>query len=58
MTKSYPIAINGVEDESIVNRSRFICYLRPCDDITQAKAMLKELQQLHPQASHHCSAFL
>ncbi len=58
MTKSYPIAINNVEDESIVNRSRFICYLRPCSSIDQAKAMIKELQQLHPQANHHCYAFL
>lgn len=58
MTKSYQIAINDVEDESIVNRSRFICYLRPCTSIAQAKAMVKELQKLHPQASHHCHAFL
>ena len=58
MTPSFPIAINNVEDELIVNRSRFICYLRPCGDIAEAKAMLKELQKLHPQASHHCHAFL
>ena len=58
MTKSYQIAINDVEDESIVNRSRFICYLRPCTSIAQAKSMVKELQKLHPQASHHCHAFL
>jgi uncharacterized YigZ family protein len=58
VTKSYLIATNDVEDESIVNRSRFICYLRPCTSIVQAKAMLKELQKLHPQASHHCHAFL
>jgi uncharacterized YigZ family protein len=24
----------------------------------QAKAILKEFQQLHPQANHHCSAFM
>ena len=58
MTASYPIAVNNVEDESIINRSRFICYLRPCDSIADAKAMLKEMQQKHPQASHHCHAFL
>lgn len=58
VNKSYPIAVNHVEDESIINRSRFICYLRPCENIAQAKAQLKELQQLHPQASHHCHAFL
>jgi len=58
VTKSYLIAVNDVEDESIVNRSRFICYLRPCASIAQAKAMVKELQKLHPNASHHCYAFL
>ncbi|MCP4987037.1 MAG: YigZ family protein [Colwellia sp.] len=58
MTKSYAIAINNVEDESIISRSRFICYLRPCSSITEAKSMIKELQQLHPQANHHCHAFL
>lgn len=58
MSKSYQIAINDVEDETIVNRSRFICYLRPCKSSAEAKAMIKELQQLHPQANHHCHAFL
>lgn len=58
MTKSYLIATNEVEEELIVNKSRFICYLRPCVDAASAKAMVKELQQLHPQASHHCLAFL
>jgi uncharacterized YigZ family protein len=58
VTKSYSIAINDVEDECIINRSRFICYLRPCASIAEAKAMIKELQLLHPQANHHCHAFL
>lgn len=58
MSKSFAVAINHVKDETIVNRSRFICYLRPCDSVMQAKAILKELQQQHPQANHHCSAFL
>jgi len=58
VTKSYAIAINDVEDECIINRSRFICFLRPCTSIVEAKAMIKELQQLHPQANHHCHAFL
>lgn len=58
MSNSFPVAINHVEDETLVNRSRFICYLRPCNSIVQAKAILKEFQQLHPQANHHCSAFM
>ena len=58
MSNAFPVASNHVEDETLVNRSRFICYLRPCNSIVQAKAILKEYQQLHPQANHHCSAFM
>jgi uncharacterized YigZ family protein len=58
MTKPYQIAINMVEHETIVNRSRFICYLSPCQSIEEAKAQVKQQQLEHPQASHHCHAFL
>ncbi|PHR80317.1 MAG: YigZ family protein [Colwellia sp.] len=58
MRKDYQIAINNVEHETVVNRSRFICYLSPCISIEEAKAQVKRLQQVHPQASHHCYAFL
>ena len=58
MTKSYQIAVNKVENETLVNRSRFICYLTPCTSIDEAKAQVKQCQLEHPQASHHCYAFL
>lgn len=58
MTSPYRIAANTVENETIVNRSRFICYLAPCASIEEAKAQVKQCQIAHPQASHHCYAFL
>ena len=58
MSKSYLVAVNEVVDETIVNRSRFICYLYPCTSPAEAKEQVKDLQQLHPQANHHCYAFL
>jgi uncharacterized YigZ family protein len=58
MAKAYQIAINEVVDETLVNRSRFICYLSPCTSAEQAKSFIKQCQTLHPQASHHCYAFL
>ncbi|XPF93052.1 YigZ family protein [Colwellia sp. RE-S-Sl-9] len=58
MSKSYLVANNNVIEEIIVNRSRFICYLTPCSSIDTVKIFLKELQQQHPQASHHCYAYL
>tara|TARA_R110001583_G_scaffold7158_15_gene35772 strand:+ start:3889 stop:4506 length:618 start_codon:yes stop_codon:yes gene_type:complete len=56
--EDYQIAVNTVEHETVVNRSRFICYLTPCQSIEEAKAQVKLLQQAQPQASHHCYAFL
>jgi len=56
--KSYLIAINNVENETIVNRSRFICYLQPCTSAEQAKGIVKESMLIHPQATHHCYAFI
>lgn len=58
MSKEYKIAINEVSDETVVNRSRFICYLYPCRALDEAKDLVKKIQLLHPQASHHCYAFL
>lgn len=58
ITKPYQIAVNKVEHETLVNRSRFICYLSPCSSIEKAKVQVKHRQLEHPQASHHCYAFL
>lgn len=58
MTKSYLIATNDVVDETIVSRSRFICYLKPCDSSEKAKEIIKTIQEQHPQANHHCYAFV
>ncbi len=58
MISTYQVAVNAVEHETIVNRSRFICYLKPCTSGDEAKKFIKSIQQLHPQASHHCYAFL
>ncbi len=58
MATPYIIAADEIIDESIVTRSRFICYLTPCSSAEHAKAFIKELQALHPQANHHCYAFI
>ena len=58
MTPDYLIAVNQVEHETLINRSRFICYLFPCQSAEQFKAQLKQLQEQHPNANHHCYAFV
>ena len=58
MGKCYLVAASSVEEETIVNRSRFICYLSPCQSTEQARELVKLQQINHPQASHHCYAYL
>lgn len=58
MSKSYLVASAAVDEETIVNRSRFICYLSPCTSTEEARALVKIQQANHPQASHHCYAYL
>ncbi|MGB0936569.1 MAG: YigZ family protein [Colwellia sp.] len=58
MSMSYNVAELSVEDETIIQKSRFICYLTPCTSPEQAKAIVKEVIELHPQARHHCYAFV
>lgn len=58
MSTSYLVASAAVEEETIVNRSRFICYLSPCTSTEEARALVKIQQANHPQASHHCYAYL
>ncbi|MFD2165808.1 YigZ family protein [Thalassotalea euphylliae] len=54
----YKIPVEEVMHETTVNRSRFLCYLFPCQNAEMFKARLAELQQEHPSANHHCYAFV
>ncbi|WP_210649068.1 YigZ family protein [Nocardioides sp. SYSU D00065] len=38
--------------------SRFVCTLRRVDDEDEARRLVAELRKLHPDARHHCSAFV
>jgi uncharacterized YigZ family protein len=58
MSDAYYVANSEVIDETIVNRSRFICYLKPCCSVEQSKIFIKQIHELHPQARHHCYAFV
>jgi len=58
VSTSYLVAEKPITEEIIVNRSRFICYLTPCNTTEAVKAFIKNVQQQHPQASHHCYAYL
>ena len=56
--QDYVIASEEIMFETTVNRSRFLCYLFPCNDNATFKQRLHQLQAEHPNANHHCYAFV
>ncbi len=53
MTDSFTTAYDG-EKETVVNKSRFICYLRHVEDFSEAEEELDKIRKKHPSATHVC----
>lgn len=47
-----------VNNTLIIEKSRFIAYLRPCFNEEEYKEFLKEIKKKHYDASHVCSGFI
>ncbi|WP_328594730.1 YigZ family protein [Alcanivorax sediminis] len=54
----YAVPAGPVDREIIINKSRFISWLRPVADRDAAMAVVEEARQLYPDATHHCYAYL
>lgn len=54
----YPVPAAPVDREIIINKSRFITWLRPVDNRDEAMAVVELARQQYPDASHHCYAYL
>ena len=50
---SFKTAVRG-EEETVVNKSRFICYIRHVENFEQAEAELAAIRKKHPSATHVC----
>lgn len=47
---------NPVQNEIIIQKSRFICYLKKVDSVDEYKDYLKQIRKNHYDATHVCSA--
>lgn len=45
-------------NETVILKSRFLTYLAPADSPQAAMAFLARIREQHPDATHHCWAFL
>lgn len=58
MAREYFSILHPVNAEIEVKNSRFLCVLAPCDDETDARALIEQQRKKHWNARHHCSAFI
>lgn len=55
--KNYITIQSDIENETIINKSRFITYLFKVESEDEAKAKIDEIKTLHKTANHNCSAY-
>lgn len=46
------------ENETVIERSRFISYVKKCETEDDARAFLEEKRKAHPFATHNCYAYI
>jgi uncharacterized YigZ family protein len=54
----YPVPAGPVDAEIVIHRSRFLAALRPVATRAAALAELDRIRATHPDATHHCYAYL
>ncbi|ERJ11432.1 YigZ family protein [Haloplasma contractile] len=46
------------ENEIIIDRSRFICYMDRAETVDEAQAFINKIKKKHSDASHNCSCYI
>ena len=55
---SYFCVKKETENEMIIERSRFISYVKPCRTEEEARAFIEGKRKAHPFATHNCYAYI
>ncbi len=59
MSKNGYLTVDGeTENQIIVERSKFICYLKNVTDDNDAKTYVDKIKKLHSSARHNCYAYI
>jgi uncharacterized YigZ family protein len=58
MIQSYITIAQRSCEELNINKSRFIGYAAPCATEDQAISFLREIREVHKNATHHCYAYI
>jgi len=58
MVESYLSVLGEMENETVIERSRFICKIRRVESEEDAKAFVEEVRKEHSTATHNCYAYV
>jgi len=58
MISSYITVADRSCEEIVINKSRFIGYVAPCETEEQALSFLRDIRDEHKTATHHCYAYI
>ena len=56
--KSYLSVKRNIVNETVIEKSRFICTLKKVDGEDEAKTFVSEIKQKYPDATHNCYAYI
>jgi len=55
---NYQVPASALADEQIIKKSRFITHIQRAENKDQAKAFIQSIKAQHPDARHHCWAYI
>ena len=55
---SYQVPATELSDEQVIKKSRFITYIGRAENGDQATHFIEQIKRLHPDARHHCWAYI
>ena len=56
--KEFYTVNGGVENTIVIERSKFICFLKSCEDEEEIKAFIESIKKMHSLATHNCYAYI
>ena len=58
MNESYITVLKQADDEVVIQKSRFIGYVRPCTSEEEAVQFIRTIREMHREARHCCYAYI
>lgn len=58
MTQSFTTVNGSFEITTVIERSKFICYIKGVNDEDEAKEFVSQIKKMHSLATHNCYAYI